>query len=43
VEMEARAIPTHLQRCHCYLPIPIEQVVNSGYALDNKEYNAYGM
>ncbi|MCR5560758.1 MAG: RagB/SusD family nutrient uptake outer membrane protein [Bacteroidales bacterium] len=42
-EMDKRAIPVHLQRCHRYLPIPIEQVVNSGYALDNKEYNAYGM
>ena len=42
-EMDAREIPTHLKRCHRYLPIPIEQVVNSGYALDNKEYNAYGM
>lgn len=43
VEMESRNIPTHLQRCHRYFPIPVRQVVNSGYALDNKEYNAYGL
>lgn len=43
VEMDERQIPTHLQRCHRYLPIPVEQVKNSGYALDNKEYNAYGL
>lgn len=43
VEMDKRNIPTHLMRCHRYLPIPVRQVVNSGYALDNKEYNAYGL
>ena len=42
-EMDKRGIPTYAQRCHRYLPIPAEQVVNSGYALDNKEYNAYGL
>ena len=42
-EMASRGITTHLQRCHRYLPIPVEQVANSGYALDNKEYNAYGL
>ncbi len=42
-EMDARAIPVHIQPCHRYLPIPNEQVVNSGYALDNKEYNENGL
>ena len=42
-EMASRGITTHLQRCHRYLPIPVEQVANSAYALDNKEYNAYGL
>ena len=42
-DMDSRNIPVKLQRCHRYLPIPVEQVVNSGYALDNKEYNAYGL
>lgn len=42
-EMTTRKIPVHLQRCHRYLPIPIREVVNSGNALDNKEYNAYGL
>lgn len=42
-EMASKNILTHAQPCHRYLPIPIEQVVNSGYALDNKEYNEYGL
>ena len=42
-EMASRGFITKMQRCHRYLPIPIEQVVNSGYALDNKEYNEYGL
>lgn len=42
-EMEKRNIPTKELPCHRYLPIPNEQVVNSGYALDNKEYNNYGL
>lgn len=42
-EMTKRGYITHMLRCHRYLPIPVEQVVNSGYALDNKEYNDYGL
>lgn len=42
-EMDSRSIPVRLQPCHRYLPIPIDQVMNSGYALDNKEYNEYGL
>ena len=42
-EMDSRDIPVHLQPCHRYLPIPMDQVVKSGNALDNKEYNAYGL
>lgn len=29
--------------CHEYLPIPDKQVIYSGYNLDNKAYNEYGM
>lgn len=29
--------------CHEYYPIPDTQVAYSGYALDNKAYNAYGL
>lgn len=29
--------------CHEYLPIPDKQVKYSGYALDNKAYNSYGL
>ena len=43
-EMRRKKIEnTHALPCHRYMPIPVEQVVNSGYALDNKEYNAYGL
>ncbi len=42
-DMKSKGIPTHLMKCHRYLPIPNEQVVNSGYALDNKEYNQCGL
>ena len=33
----------NIRPCHEFLPIPDKQVVYSGYALDNKEYNKYGM
>ena len=33
----------NIRECHEYLPIPDKQVKYSGYALDNKEYNKYGM
>lgn len=33
----------NIRPCHEYLPIPDKQVIYSGYALDNKEYNKYGM
>lgn len=42
-EMASKGYLTHMRRCHRYLPIPMEQVVNSGNALDNKEYNEYGL
>ena len=43
-EMRRKKIEnTHALPCPRYMPIPVEQVVNSGYALDNKEYNAYGL
>ena len=29
--------------CHEYYPIPDTEVIYSGYALDNKAYNAYGL
>ena len=32
-----------LKPCHEYLPIPEKQVIYSGGALDNKEYNKYGL
>jgi len=34
---------TTLKPCHEYLPIPEKQVIYSGGALDNKEYNKYGL
>ena len=34
---------TNIRPCHEYLPIPDKQVTYSGYMLDNKEYNKYGM
>lgn len=33
----------NIKPCHEYLPIPDTQVIYSGHALDNKEYNKYGM
>ncbi len=33
----------NIRPCHEYLPIPDKQVVYSGGALDNEEYNKYGM
>ncbi len=36
-------IKENIRPCHEYLPIPDKQVVYSGYTLDNKEYNKYGM
>ncbi len=33
----------NVRPCHEYLPIPDKQVIYSGFALDNKEYNKYGM
>lgn len=33
----------NIKPCHEYLPIPDTQVIYSGYALDNKEYNKYGL
>lgn len=32
-----------IKPCHRFLPIPDKQVVYSGHALDNKEYNQYGL
>ena len=34
---------TNLLPCHEYYPIPDKEVVYSKYALDNKEYNKYGL
>ena len=33
----------NMKPCHEYYPIPDDQVVNSQGALDNKEYNKYGL
>jgi hypothetical protein len=33
----------NIKPCHRYLPIHDTQVIYSGYALDNKEYNQYGL
>lgn len=33
----------NLLPCHRYYPIPDKEVVYSGYNLDNKEYNKYGL
>ncbi len=33
----------NVRPCHEFMPIPDKQVIYSGYALDNKEYNKYGM
>lgn len=34
---------TNIKPCHEYYPIPDDQVINSHGALDNKEYNKYGL
>jgi hypothetical protein len=33
----------NIKPCHRYFPIHDTQVIYSGYALDNKEYNQYGL
>ena len=33
----------NIKPCHEYLPIPDTQVIYSGHALDNNEYNKYGL
>ena len=33
----------NIRPCHEYYPIPDQQVVASGYKLDNKEYKKYGL
>ncbi|MBQ7709183.1 MAG: RagB/SusD family nutrient uptake outer membrane protein [Bacteroidales bacterium] len=33
----------NMKPCHQYYPIPDDQVINSQGALDNKEYNKYGL
>ncbi|MGM9738839.1 MAG: RagB/SusD family nutrient uptake outer membrane protein [Candidatus Cryptobacteroides sp.] len=44
-EMETRKtkLRENILPCHRYYPIPDTQVAYSGYALDNKEYNKYGL
>ena len=34
---------SNIKPCHEYYPIPDEQITYSGGALDNKEYNKYGL
>lgn len=34
---------SNIKRCHEYYPIPAEQITYSGGALDNDEYNRYGL
>ena len=36
-------VQLNIRPCHEYLPIPAKQVGYSKNALDNKEYNKYGM
>ena len=33
----------YIKPCHEYYPIPDEQIVYSGGALDNDEYNKWGL
>ena len=33
----------NMKPCHEYYPIPDDQIINSHGALDNKEYNKYGL
>ncbi|MEB3375289.1 hypothetical protein SFC43_25790 [Bacteroides sp. CR5/BHMF/2] len=35
------SLKENIRPCHEYYPIPDTQVVYSGYALDNKAYEAY--
>ena len=44
-ESETRSVAqkTNILPCHRYYPIPAVQVAYSGYALDNKEYEQYGV
>lgn len=32
-----------MKPCHEYYPIPLSEIINSGYILDNKEYDKYGL
>lgn len=40
---DSSSIKLNIQPCHEYYPIPDTEVVYSGYALDNKAYEAYGL
>ncbi len=40
---DSERLRENMQPCHEYYPIPETEVVNSKYALDNKEYNKYGL
>lgn len=42
-ETRSVALKTNILPCHRYYPIPATQVAYSGYALDNKEYENYGL
>lgn len=42
-ETRSVALKTNILPCHRYYPIPAVQVAYSGYALDNKEYEQYGV
>ena len=33
----------YIKPCHRYYPIPEQEVIKSKYALDNKEYEKYGL
>lgn len=41
--MNNHRMAANIQPCHRYYPIPDEQITYSGGALDNKEYNQYGL
>ena len=36
-------VQENIRRCHEYYPIPDQQVVASGYQLNNDEYKKYGL
>ena len=42
-ETRKQRLKENILPCHRFYPIPDTQVAYSGYALDNAEYNAYGM